>query len=120
MVARTRDAVGEYGERVAERHLADDGMEILDRNWRCRDGEIDIVARDIDALVFCEVKTRRTTTYGTPVEAVVTAKARRLRRLAAAWLAAHDIHSPQIRFDVIGVVPRQSGAACVEHLRGAF
>lgn len=120
MVAGTREAVGGYGERVAARHLTDDGMEILDRNWRCRDGEIDIVARDLDALVFCEVKTRRTTTYGTPAEAVVAGKARRLRRLAGAWLAAHDMHAPQIRFDVIGVVPRQSGAAWVEHLRGAF
>jgi putative endonuclease len=95
-------------------------MEILDRNWRCRDGEIDIVARDVDALVFCEVKTRRTTNYGTPAEAVGAGKTRRLRRLAAAWLAAHDVHAPQIRFDVIGVVPRPSGPACVEHLRAAF
>ena len=120
MVQGVRNAVAAYGERVAARHLADDGMEILDRNWRCRDGEIDIVARDLDALVFCEVKTRRTTEYGGPADAVVRSKARRLRRLAAAWLAAHDVHAPDIRFDVIGVVPRPSGAACVEHLRAAF
>lgn len=109
-----------YGERVAARHLAEDGMEILDRNWRCRDGEIDIVARDADSLVFCEVKTRRTTDYGSPAEAVVAAKARRLRRLAAAWLAAHHVHAPEIRFDVVGVLPRPTGSAAVEHLRGAF
>lgn len=120
MARRARDAVAAYGERVATRHLTDDGMEILDRNWRCRDGEIDIVAKDADSLVFCEVKTRRTTEYGSPAEAVVPAKARRLRRLAAAWLAAHDTHAPEIRFDVIGVVPRSAGAAAVEHLRGAF
>ncbi|MGH3648393.1 MAG: YraN family protein [Micromonosporaceae bacterium] len=115
-----RGAVAAYGERVATRHLITEGMQILDRNWRCRHGEIDIVARDADDLVFCEVKTRRTSTFGTPAEAVIAAKARRLRRLAAAWLAANDVHAPGIRFDVIGVVPRQAGAAAVEHLRGAF
>ncbi len=117
---RARDAVGAYGERVATRHLISEGMQILDRNWRCRDGEIDIIARDAESLVFCEVKTRRSHAYGTPVEAVVAAKARRLRRLAAAWLAAHETHTPEIRFDVIGVVPQPFGAASVEHLRGAF
>ncbi len=121
MTARgARNAVAAYGERVATRHLLADGMQILDRNWRCRHGEIDIVARDTDDLVFCEVKTRRSAAYGTPAEAVVATKARRLRRLAAAWLEVHDIHAPGIRFDVIGVVPRRAGAAVVEHLRGAF
>ena len=120
MAGRARDAVAAYGERVAARHLVTEGMQILDRNWRCRHGEIDIVARDADSLVFCEVKTRRGAGFGAPVEAVVAAKARRLRRLAAQWLAVNDEHAPEIRFDVIGVVPRRAGAASVEHLRGAF
>lgn len=119
-VRGVKGAVAAYGERVAARHLVTEGMQILDRNWRCRHGEIDIIARDADDLVFCEVKTRRTARFGTPAEAVVAAKARRLRRLAAAWLAAHDVHAPGIRFDVIGVVPQPAGAAAVEHLRGAF
>ena len=110
-----------YGERVAARHLAAEGMRILSRNWRCREGEIDIVARDVDdSLVFCEVKTRSTGRFGSPSEAVVTAKRRRLRRVAAAWLAAHQEHAAEVRFDVVGVIPRRAGAAAVEHLRGAF
>ncbi len=120
MAKRAQDAVAAYGERVATRHLIAEGMQILDRNWRCRTGEIDIVARDVDSLVFCEVKTRRGTSHGGPVEAVVAAKARRLRRLAAEWLAANDQHAAEIRFDVVGVVPSRSGAAGVEHVRGAF
>ncbi len=120
MTGRARDAVAAYGERVAARHLIAEGMRILDRNWRCRHGEIDIVARDAESLVFCEVKTRRGAGFGAPAEAVVSAKARRLRRLAAEWLATHDEHAPEIRFDVIGVMPQRAGAAAVEHLRGAF
>ena len=63
---RAKDAVGRYGEDVAARHLTEAGLVVLERNWRCREGEIDIVARDGDVLVVCEVKTRRSTTYGTP------------------------------------------------------
>ena len=66
------------------RYLRDLGMEVLDRNWRCEHGEVDVVARDGDCVVFCEVKTRRSSGFGEPVEAVTFAKAMRLRRLAAA------------------------------------
>ena len=71
------------------RYLREQGMEVLDRNWRCEIGEVDIVARDGDCLVICEVKTRRTLGFGEPVEAVTFAKAMRLRQLAAAYLAGH-------------------------------
>ena len=84
---RAKDAVGRYGEDVAARHLTEAGLVVLERNWRCREGEIDIVARDGDVLVVCEVKTRRSTTYGTPLEAVTYRKAARQRVLAARWLA---------------------------------
>ena len=77
-----KDGLGRYGERVAERVLLDAGMTVLARNWRCSDGEIDLVARDGDALVVCEVKTRTSTAFGVPAEAVGVAKADRLRRLA--------------------------------------
>ncbi|MCL2781483.1 MAG: YraN family protein [Actinomycetia bacterium] len=83
---RAKDAVGRYGEDVAARHLADAGLTILARNWRCADGELDIVARDGPALVFCEVKTRRSVAFGDPSEAVGAVKAARLRRLALRWL----------------------------------
>jgi putative endonuclease len=115
-----RAAIGAYGERVAVRLLTDAGLQVLDRNWRCRDGELDVVARDGDALVFCEVKTRTGTGFGHPAEAVTRAKRRRLRLLARAWLAAHDQHAPDLRFDVVGVHVPASGPARVTHLRNAF
>lgn len=117
---RAKDAVGHYGEDVAARHLSEAGLEILARNWRCADGEIDIVARDGDALVFCEVKTRSATGFGLPVEAVTRRKADRLRRLAYLWLQQHPSGGVEVRFDVVGVLRQPLGAATVEHVRGAF
>ncbi|MCW2699174.1 MAG: putative endonuclease related to Holliday junction resolvase [Blastococcus sp.] len=112
--------LGVHGERIAAAFLTDAGLRVLDRNWRCRDGELDIVARDGDALVFCEVKTRRGVDYGHPVEAVTAVKQRRLRTLAQRWLAAHDEHAADLRFDVVGVLVRPDRPALVTHLRAAF
>jgi putative endonuclease len=117
---RAKDAVGAYGERVAVQHLREHGLVVLDRNWRCRDGELDIVARDGDALVFCEVKTRRSERFGVPAEAVVAAKVARVRRLAGQWIRASGLHPRAVRFDVVSVRPQPSGPALVEHRRGAF
>lgn len=117
---QAKDAVGAYGERVAVAHLVEQGMVVLDRNWRSRSGEIDVVLRDGDTLVFCEVKTRRTNRFGSPAEAVVPTKVRRLRQLAAQWLAQSDLNPTTVRFDVISVLPQPAGPARVEHLRGAF
>lgn len=114
---RAKDAVGRYGEDVAARHLVDAGLQVLERNWRCPHGEIDIVARDGEVLVVCEVKTRSGTGYGSPAEAVTRDKARRLRRLAAAWLAAHDVRPAGVRIDVVAVLRSPRGSATVEHLR---
>ena len=83
-----------------------------------RDGELDIVAMDGDDVVVVEVKTRSGTGFGHPAEAVTRAKVARLRRLAAEWLSAHDLHAAGVRIDVVAVVRRRSGAAQVEHLRG--
>jgi putative endonuclease len=94
------------------------GFRILDRNWRCADGELDIVAAERQVLVVCEVKTRSGTGYGTPLEAVGRAKQQRLRRLAAGWLNAHGIRFEQIRIDVIGLVCEGSGGFTIEHIRG--
>ncbi len=116
----TPSALGSHGEAIAATYLTDAGLRVLDRNWRCRDGELDIVAREGTALVFCEVKTRRATGFGHPVEAVPAAKQRRLRTLAQRWLAAHAEHAPDVRFDVVGVLVGPAGPAVVTHLRGAF
>src|SRR4051812_34084061 len=112
--------LGALGERLAADHLTDAGLRLLDRNWRCREGELDIVAREGSAIVFCEVKTRRALGYGHPVEAVTPAKQRRLRLLAQRWLAAHDEHAPELRFDVVGILMRPGRPALVTHLRAAF
>jgi putative endonuclease len=112
--------LGSLGEQIAVTYLTHAGLRVLDRNWRCREGELDIVARDGDALVFCEVKTRRGTGFGHPVEAVTGAKQRKLRTLAQRWLAAHDEHAPELRFDVVGVLVRPERPALVTHLRAAF
>jgi len=115
---RATDAVGEYGERLAVRHLESLGYRVLHRRWRCARGEIDIVAVDGRCLVVCEVKTRRSLGTGGPAEAVTAAKLARLRRLAALWLDQQEASWPDVRVDVVGVVLPPSGRARVEHLRG--
>lgn len=115
-----RQLVGAWGEQRAADHLLAAGMVLLDRNWRCRAGEIDIIARDGDVLVFVEVKTRRGDAFGAPVDAVSPRKTARLRQLAAHWLAESGLHPSQVRFDVVSVIRRQVGGVRIEHLRGAF
>jgi putative endonuclease len=115
-----RRAVGAYGERVAARHLQDQGLVVLDRNWRCPDGEVDLILRDGDDLVFCEVKTRRGPIFGSPAAAVDHRKVRKLRQLALRWLDQSGIHPREIRFDVVEVLPQLRGAPQVAHIRAAF
>ncbi len=112
-----RKALGDHGEAIAARHLIEAGLTILDRNWRCEAGEIDIVARDGASLVVCEVKTRRGLEYCHPGEAVTWRKAQRLRRLAMRWIDEHDVHPREIRIDVVSVICPPRGGAVVEHLR---
>jgi putative endonuclease len=119
-MTKERQALGAYGERVAARHLQDQGLEVLNRNWRCAEGEVDLVLRDGDELVFCEVKTRRGTLFGTPAEAVTADKRRKLRRLVNCWFAETGIHADQVRFDVVEVLPQPRGASQVAHIRAAF
>ena len=118
MLVRAKDALGRYGEDVAVRVLLSAGFELLDRNWRCDAGEIDIVARDGDVLVVCEVKTRSSNAFGSPLEAVDSAKLHRLHRLAGRWLAVHDVRPARIRVDVVAVLRPRYGASRVDHLRG--
>ncbi len=116
---RASDALGAYGERVAVAHLIAAGMAIVECNWRCEIGEIDIVARDGETLVVCEVKTRAGSGFGTPLEKVTPAKLARLRRLAARWIRDHAARPPDVRIDLVSVMRPRRGAALVEHVRGA-
>ncbi|MFE4957572.1 YraN family protein [Streptomyces sp. NPDC056653] len=114
-----RGALGRYGEGLAARLLTDAGMAVLARNWRCRAGEIDIVAKDGDALVVCEVKTRRAGAFEHPMAAVTPVKADRLRRLAEIWLDRNGGPPPGgVRIDLVGVVVPRRGAPVAEHARG--
>lgn len=111
-------ALGTYGETVAAARLIEAGMIVLERNWRCPGGEIDLILRDGDTLVFCEVKTRSSAVGGHPLEAVDEVKVARLRRLAVQWLAQHDLRPASIRIDMVGVRRPRRGPAVVEHVRG--
>lgn len=121
-MATTTAELGRWGEDLAAAHLAAVGMQVLARNWRCRQGELDLVAQEADGtVVFVEVKTRAGNGFGEPAEAVGAAKARRLRTLACRWLA--DCRPPGatgLRFDVVGIVRRRGFAPELTHLRGAF
>ncbi|WP_406839072.1 YraN family protein [Streptomyces sp. AHU1] len=119
--SEARNALGAYGEELAVRRLTEAGMTVLARNWRCgRTGEIDIVARDGDALVVCEVKARGAGAFQHPMEAVTPAKTRRLRGLAERWLQEHGGAPPGgVRIDLVGVLIPERGAPVVEHARGA-
>ncbi|MFD3530874.1 YraN family protein [Streptomyces sp. NPDC058664] len=106
---------------MAARRLTAAGMRVLARNWRCgRTGEIDIVARDGDTLVVCEVKTRRLGSYEHPMAAVTPGKADRLRRLAACWLDRNDSPAPPggVRIDLVGIVLPRRGAPVLTHAQG--
>jgi len=113
-----KDVLGKEGEQAAVSYLEGCGFRILDRNWRCADGEIDIVAADRRTFVVCEVKTRSGTRFGTPLDAVGHVKRRRLRRLAAQWLAAHGVRFDQIRIDVVGLLRDGADGFTIEHVRG--
>ena len=116
-MTQQRIALGIRGEDLATDHYKADGWEILERNWRCRTGELDIIAQkntsisDLDGnckqaltVVFCEVKTRSNFNFGSPAEAVTSQKRKRIRRLACLWLSAQKSSFAELRFDVAEVI----------------
>lgn len=113
-----KDVLGRAGEERAARHLTDLGYTILDRNWRCAQGELDIVAVHGVHLSVIEVKTRRTAAFGHPFEAVDERKRRRLWRLAGAWMAEHpdQARGRTVRLEIIGIIGADPGAGVLEHL----
>lgn len=116
-----RRALGAWGEDLAVAHLEGSGYTVLARNWRCREGELDIVALGGGAVVFVEVKTRSSVDFGEPAEAVSPVKARRIRGLAARWLnECRPPGSHDLRFDVVSIVRRHGQDPELLHLEGAF
>ena len=115
-----KDVLGRRGEDLAARYLEQQGLVILSRNWRCRHGEIDLVATDSNRLVVCEVKTRPGTRYGEPAEAVDARKVARIRLVTNAWLKAHQVRWVPVRFDVVAVVAKPGAPVVVQHYESAF
>lgn len=119
-VTDRRRELGDRGEALVADWYAAAGYAVLERNWRCREGELDLVAAGPSVLVFCEVKTRRGHAFGQPFEAVTAAKQRRIRGLAARWLAERRVGAPRIRFDVASVTARPGTAAVIDVIEDAF
>jgi putative endonuclease len=112
--------LGRQGEALAARYLESQGLIVLSRNWRCREGELDIVATDGEMLVVCEVKTRSGLDFGTPGEAVDRAKGRRIRRLANRWLSTYRVGWCDLRCDLVEVLWRPGEKPQIKHLKAAF
>jgi putative endonuclease len=117
----SKQQLGVRGEDLACAELERLGMRVLERNWRCRLGEIDIVAREAGptglTLVFCEVKCRSWLGFGHPLEAITFSKMRTLRQLAAIWMREHHVNASTIRLDAIGVVLAPGEPASLTHVR---
>jgi putative endonuclease len=113
-----KDVRSEDGEQAAAEHLQEHGFRILDRHWKCTEGELDIVAVERHSLVVCEVKNRSGTRHNTSLEKISRARQNRLRRLAIQWLNAHGVRFGQVRIDVIGLLYEGSGGFTIEHIRG--
>ena len=128
MAPDARRRLGDAGEALVARWYESRGFVVVDRNWRCREGELDLVCADPSTLVFCEVKTRRSTAFGSPLEAVTIAKQRRIRVLARKWLDEQGsggregggVRAPRLRFDVAAVLAIPGAAPQVQVVEAAF
>lgn len=114
-----RHVLGLYGEKLAGNYLQSIGYEILERNWRCNFGEIDLIARDKARYVFVEVKTRNGSGYGHPLEAITDAKLSRLRKLVSEWCRARQLSGIDVRIDAVSVLV-EKGRVQLEHLKQVF
>lgn len=115
-----KDELGRRGEATAAVFLERAGLRIVDRNWRCPVGEIDLVAVDGTTLVIVEVKTRSSDDFGQPLEAISSKKLERLYLLASKWARAHDLRFSGFRIDAVGVLDDGSGAPRIEHVRAVI
>lgn len=116
----THLVTGIRGEDLAAKYLEEQGLVVLSKNWRCREGELDLVATDRRKLIVCEVKTRTSTNYGHPAEAVTDEKANRIRRLSRQWRAVHNVRWCQERFDIIAITWPPDEGPKLQHFKAAF
>lgn len=115
-----KDDLGRLGEDLAAAELESAGLTVVARNWRCDAGEIDIVALEGRTLVICEVKTRSSTAFGEPIDALTPSKIDRIYRLASIFRRTHRVGVVDVRYDVVSVLAPRGYRPTVEHIRGAF
>jgi putative endonuclease len=115
-----RKRLGQRGEDAAAAYLERAGMTVIERNWRCTAGEVDIVALDGETVVLCEVKTRRTVAKGTPEDSITPAKQRKYSRLGQSYLQHVGDPNLSLRFDVVTVLAVGEDRALLRHYRSAF
>lgn len=114
-----RHVLGLYGEKLASNYLQSLGYEILEKNWRCPIGEIDLIVRDNSRYVFVEVKTRNGSGFGHPLESITEAKLSRLRRLVSEWCRVRQLSGIDVRIDAVSVLVER-GRVQLEHLKQVF
>ena len=119
-MSKKRQNLGETGEGIATKFLEKNSYKILHKNYRRKFGEIDIIAREGDYLVFVEVKTRKTTSHGHPLEAVTYKKQRQISRVAQCYLAENNLFDTAARFDVVSVIVSGDNEVTVELIQNAF
>ncbi len=112
--------LGARGEEIAVAYLKGQKIIVVERNFRCKAGEVDIVARDGTTVVFIEVKTRRSMSFGPPQAAVTPFKQRQISKAALVWLAKRRLQEASARFDVIAILLRDHAVPEIEHIRNAF
>ncbi len=112
--------LGARGEEIAVAYLKGQKYTVVERNFRCKAGEVDIVAREGSTVVFVEVKTRRSMSFGPPQASVTSFKQRQVSKAALVWLAKHRLQEANARFDVVAILLREHEVPAIEHIRNAF
>jgi len=119
-LSRNRITLGNDGEQLAAQYLLHKGYTILEKNFRTRCGEIDIVAKDGNTMIFVEVKTRTSESHGSPFHSITPRKMKQISKVALEYLSKHDLFENDARFDVIAILQLKSGSTVTEHLTNAF
>ena len=119
-MGRNKKKFGDRGEDLACEYLSSKGFQIIERNYRYGHGEIDIVAKDSEILVFVEVKSRKNLEFGYPEEAITEGKKQQIKRIASAYLYEHEIKDTDCRIDVVAILFRGKESPSISHIKNAF
>ena len=120
-MSQQRISIGKQGEQLAQEYIRQQGYTLLEKNFRCKVGELDLIAKDRHMVVFLEVRTKTSTAYGPAYNSVTPHKQRQVKRVALFYIAQHNLVNTQFRFDVIGITLNpQSGEHRLDHIQNAF